>query len=93
MFRTNTEFDAFQLGQTYSGRITPRGPSRADWFSPRQVEEIELAYQRDAAGITAQAKALLAALTEAVPDHPLVKKERRLGIYNEAYDAHVPQKK
>lgn len=92
MFGNNAEWNAYQLGRS-SGGMTPDGPSRAGWYSPQQVAQIELAYQRDNAGIIAQGKALLAALAEAIPDHPLVKKENRLAVYNDAYDTYVPPKK
>lgn len=92
MLETNTEWNAYNLGRTAAGGITPSGAGRAGWFSPQQVAKIELAYKKDTAGVVAQRDALLEALIELDPNHPLAKKEERLARYNEGYDNYREKK-
>jgi len=92
MFGNNAEWDAYLLGRSSGGGITPGGPSRAGWYSPQQVAKIELAHERNTAGVVAQRDALLKALTELDPNHPLINRENRLVVYDQGYDAYKEKK-
>ncbi len=91
-FGTSAEQNAYQLGQLYGGGITPSGPSRAGWYSPQQVAKIELSYKKNTAGVVAQREALLVALAQLDPHHPLLDAEHRGAIYDEAYDTYQEKK-
>ena len=91
MFGNNAEWDAYLLGRSSMG-LSPGGPSCAGWYSPKQVEEIELSHKKNTAGVVAQREALLKALTELDPNHPLVNRENRLAVYDQGYDAYKEKK-
>lgn len=82
MLETNRDWNAYNLGRTSAGGITPSG------MSPQQVEAIEMSHRKNTAGVVAQRDALLEALLELDPNHPLAKREARLAIYDQGYDAY-----
>jgi len=81
MFGNDAEWDAYQLGQIYGDMGTSGGPSYAGWYSPAQV-----------AGVVAVCDALVRALAEVAPDHPLTKKENRNRINVAAFNASAGKK-